>query len=190
MELEQLKQQWDILHKKLDEQQIINKRLMENVVRQKIDFINSYNLFASISALLLIPFLIIIGKQKNIEGIFFDFILISALLFIGFSIYWSFQFAKKMSLKTSMLELEKFLLKYKRYSHISLFISYIWAIIIFTWSIVEHYNLFVKYNRLGIAIIAYLATFLFIVFIGTRDIKRLKNLHQSISDLKEFEKEE
>lgn len=95
MELEELKQQWDILHQKLNEQQIINKRLLENAVRQKIDFINSYNLFTSISALVLIPFLFIVQKQKNLDDIFFYFILICAFLFIGFSIFWSFQFAKK-----------------------------------------------------------------------------------------------
>ncbi|MEA5070403.1 MAG: hypothetical protein VB043_00620 [Petrimonas sp.] len=189
MELEQLKQQWEILHKRLDEQEIINKRLMENAVRQKIDFINSYNLFTSISALILIPFLFIVQKQKNLDGILFYFILICAFLFIGFSVFWSLQFAKKMSVKTKTLELEKFLLTYKRYTYISTIIAYIWSIIIFAWTIVIYYDLFVQYNRLEIAIVAYLATFLLIVFIGTRDIKRLKNLHQSIFDLKEFEKE-
>lgn len=189
MELEELKQQWDILHKKLDEQEIINKRLMENVVNQKIDSMNSYNLFGLISALLLIPFLFIMGKQKNIEGVFFYFILISAIFFIGFSLYWSFQFAKKMSLKKNILEIELFLLKYKRYNYISSIIAYIWAIVIFAWSIVINYDLFVQYNRLGIAIIAHLATFLFILFVGSREINRLKKLHQSISDLKEFQKE-
>lgn len=189
MELEQLKQQWEILHKKLDEQQIINKRLMENAVNQKIDFINSYNLFGSISAFLLIPFLFIMGKLKNIEGIFFYFILISAFFFIGFSIYWSFQFAKKMSFKKNILEIEIFLLKYKRYTYISSIAAYIWAIVLFVWSIVIYYDLFVQYNRLEIAIIAYLTTFLFILYVGSRDMNRLKKLHQSISDLKEFEKE-
>lgn len=189
MELEQLKQQWDILHKKLDEQQIINKRLMENAVTQKVDFINSYNLFGSISAIILVPFLLIMGKQKNIEGIFFYFILISAFLFIGFSIFWSLEFAKKMSFKNNILEQERFLLKYKRYTHIITIIGYVWTIIIFVWSIIINYDLFVQYNRLSLVIVAYCAAFLFIVLIGTRDIKRLKNLHQSISHLKEFEKE-
>lgn len=189
MELEQLKQQWDILHKELDKQQIINKRLMENAVTQKIDFINAYNLFGSISAIILIPFLFLMGKQKNIEGIFFYFILISAFLFIGISVFWSLGFAKKMSFKNNILEQERFLLKYKRYTFIITIVGYVWAIILFVWSIIIHYDLFVQYNRLVLVILAYSATFLFILFIGTRDIKRLKNLHQSISDLKEFEKE-
>lgn len=189
MELEQLKQQWEILHQKLNEQEIINKKLMENAVNQKIDFINTYNLFGSISAIILIPFLLIMEKQKTIEGVFFYFILISAFLFIGFSIFWSLEFAKKMSFKNNILKQERFLLKYKRYTHIITIVGYVWAIIIFVWSIIINYDLFVQYNRLGLAIVAYCAAFLFIVFIGTRDIKRLKKLHQSISDLKEFEKE-
>ena len=189
MELEQLKQQWDILHARLDEQQIINKKLMENAVTQKIDFINSRNIFEIVAGILLIPFLLIVGKQKMID----DFLLFSALsiVIIGFPIStnWTFQFAKKMSLKGNIIDVEKFILKYKRYTYISAIVSYIFTIVFFIMSIVIYYDLFVQYNRLGLAIIAYSATFLFIVFIGTRAISRLKNLHQNISDLKEFEKE-
>lgn len=189
MELDELKQQWDILHKELDKQQIINKRLLENAVRQKIDFINSYNLFGFAVGILAIPFIFIVRKQKMIDDFLFYSILTFFIIMFPISIYWAFQFVKNMSLKGNIINVEKFLLKYKRYTYISTIISYIWSIIIFAWTIVIYYDLFIQYNRLEIAIVAYLATFLLIVFIGTRDIKRLKNLHQSISDLKEFEKE-
>ena len=189
MELDELKQQWEILHQKLDEQQIINKRLMENAVGQKIDFINSYNLFGIAVGVLLTPFLLIVHKQKQID----DFILYSTLAFLiimyPLSVYWAFQFAKNMSLKRNILDVEKFVLKYKKYTYISTWISYAFVIFIFAGSITINYDLFVKYNALGLVIVAYLAGLLFVIFIGTRDIKRLKNLHQSISDLKEFEKE-
>ena len=59
MELEQLKQQWDILHTKLDEEQIINKKLMENAIRQKIDNTNFRNVFGLAVRVIIIPFLFI-----------------------------------------------------------------------------------------------------------------------------------
>ena len=189
MELEQLKQQWDIIQKKLDEQQIINKRLMENAVTQKIDFINSYNIFEIVAGILLIPFLLIVSKQKMIDSFLLYPALAIVIIAFPISIYWAFQFSKNMSLKGNIIDVEKFILKYKKYTYISAIVSYTFTIIFFVASIVINYDLFVKYNRLGIAIIAYSATFLFIVFIGTRAVNRLRNLHQSISDLKEFEKE-
>lgn len=190
MELDELKQQWEILHKKLDEQQIINKRLMEAAVRQKISFINSYNLFGIVLALFIIPILIMVQKQKNIDAIFFYFSLGSALIIIGFSAYWSIQFAKKMRVKTNILELEKFLHKYKRYSYISTLIAYIWSIVIFAWSITLYFDNIIAAKMVPETILIYVAVFAFVVWISTRDISRLKKLHQSISDLKEFEKNE
>ena len=98
MELEQLKQQWDILHTKLDEEQIINKKLMENAIRQKIDNTNFRNVFGLAVRVIIIPFLFIMYNHKFLNDFTF-YITITFLIFaLPFSIYCTYQFIQHMSL--------------------------------------------------------------------------------------------
>ena len=121
MELDELKQQWDILHKELDKQQIINRRLMENAVRGKIKSISNENWRGLILVIFTIPFIWIM--QHNYKGLdtnVFYFGLLLMFFSLLFSIYSTFFFDKVMK-KKSILEREKGLLKFKKINFLEAF---------------------------------------------------------------------
>ncbi len=190
MELEQLKQQWDIIHAKLDEQQIINKRLMENTVTQKIDFINNYNWIGIILAIVIIPIVIFLGKTRHIENGLLVFTVCMLVFFTILGIYKALQFKKINSFKNNILDTEKIITQHEK---ISFWYYVITLVIVVSFLIVfglTYYEILVAYKRHWILIAAF--TLAVIGGIGEMKwyLKKIKNLHQSISDLKEFEKEE
>ncbi len=190
MELEQLKQQWDILHAKLDEQQIINKRLMENAVTQKIDFLNNYNWIGIVLGIVIIPIVIFLGKTKHIESELLSFTVDMLTFFVILGIYKALKFRKINSFKNNILDTEKIITRYEKIS----FWYYLITIVVVICFLVTfgfiYCETLVAYNRHWILI----SIFIFAVIgsIGEMKwyLKKIKNLHQSISDLKEFEKEE
>ncbi|MDO5665261.1 MAG: hypothetical protein Q4G63_08405 [Bacteroidia bacterium] len=189
MELEQLKQQWDILHKKLDEQQIINKRLMENAVKGKIKSISNENWGGLILVVFTIPFIWIMQHNyKSLDTDVFYFALFLMFLSLLFSIYSTFLFDKTMK-KKSILEREKGLLKFKKINYISTFIITVLAIVFMVWVVISMYKQFMQANMLEIAILFFIAAMGFGIWVTYKYFRKINELHQSISDLKEFEKE-
>ena len=189
MELEQLKQQWDILHQKLDEQQIINKRLMENAVKGKIKSISNENWKGLILVIFTIPFIWIM--QHNYEGLdtnLFYFGLLLMFFSLLSSIYSTFFFDKVMK-KKSILEREKGLLKFKKINYISTFITIVWGFAFMVWVTISMYKQLIQTNMLEIAILYFVAAMGFGVWATYKYFLKLNELHQSISDLKEIEKE-
>lgn len=189
MELEQLKQQWDILHAKLDEQHIINKKLMENAVTQKIDFINNYNWFGIILGIVIIPIVIFIGKTRQVENGLLVFATGMLIFFVIFGLYKALQFKKTNSFKNNILDTEKIITKHER---ITLWYYLITIVVVVSFLItfgLTYYEILVAYKRHWILIAAF--TFAVIGSIGEMKwyLRKIKSLQQSISDLKEFEKE-
>lgn len=189
MELEQLKQQWDILHAKLDEQQIINKKLMENAVKGKAKSISNENWSGLILVIFTIPFVIIMQcNYKGLDSKVFYFALFLLSYSLLFSIYSTLFFDKVMK-KRSILEREKGLLKFKRINNLSTFIAIVLAIIFMVWEIITMYNQFLQTNKLGIAIFGFVSAIAFGFWVTYKYYRKINELQQSISDLKEFEKE-
>lgn len=189
MELEQLKQQWDILHAKLDEQQIINKRLMENAVRQKIDFINSYNWIGIILGITIIPVILFLGKIRQVENGLIVFAVCMLAFFTILGIYKALQFKNINSFKNNILSTEKIITQHEKISYWYYVITLVVVICFLGVFGFIYYDILVAYNRHWILI----AAFAFAIGAGFGEMKwylgKVKNLHQSISDLKEFEKE-
>jgi hypothetical protein len=69
MELEELKQKWDILSKEVEKQKIINQKLMDNVVNQKLKGLISYNWFGLALSILVIPFVYYLGKSSGLHAV-------------------------------------------------------------------------------------------------------------------------
>ena len=185
MELEQLKQQWDILHKKLDEQQIINKRLMENAVTQKADFINSYNWFGNIIGLIATPFIILLALEKEIDIEIIIATVGIVTFFIAFGVYNALQFNKIKSLKNNIIFKEKSIIQYEKssfvYYLISLFVIFGFLCVI----MFVYYDRFVANNRVW-----FFVSFIIVAIFGAVGkmkwyLSKVKKFHQSISDLKE-----
>lgn len=190
MELEQLKQQWDILHAKLDEQQIINKRLMENAVRLKIDFISTYNWIGIAIGVAAIPIIILINQSHRVEDWVLATIICMLAFFNVFAIYKALQFNKTKSPKNDIINTEKMILQHQK---ISFWYYILTLIIVFGFLILStfiFYERLVAYNRLWFFAVIIIGG----IFAGIREMKwylgKVNDLHQSISDLKEFEKEE
>ena len=189
MELEQLKQQWDILHKKLDEQQIINRRLMENAVRGKVKSISNENWSGLILVIFTIPFIWIM--QHNYNGLdtrVFYFGLFLMFYSLLFSSYSTFFFDKAMK-KKSIIEREKGLLKFKKINNLSTFILSILGLIFMIWLTISMYKDLEKANLLTISILFFVAAIVIGAWGTYKYLRKINELHQSISDLKEFEKE-
>lgn len=189
MELDELKQQWDILHKKLDEQQIINKRLMENAVTQKIDFINSYNWIGIILGITIIPIVIFLGKTRQIENGLLIFTICMLIFFVILGIYKALQFRKTNSFKNNILNTEKIITQHEKITFWYYVITLVIVISFLTIFGLIYYTTIAEYNRQWIFI-----SIIVFAIIGSISemkwyLKKVKNLHQSISDLKEFEKE-
>ncbi len=190
MELEQLKQQWDILHAKLDEQQIINKRLLENAVKGKVKSISNENWSGLILVIFTIPFIWIM--QHNYKGLdtnVFYFGLFLMFYSLLFSIYSTFFFDKVMK-KQSIIKREKGLLKFKKINYVSTFIVVILGFVFMVWVTISMYEQLVQAKMLEIAILTFVAALAFGIWVTYKYFRKVNELHQSISDLKEFEKEE
>lgn len=189
MELDELKQQWELLHQKLDEQELINKRLMENAVKQKIKSISNENWSGLILVIFTIPFIWIMQHRFNgLDSNIFYFALILMFYSLLFSGYATFFFDRMMK-KKSILEREKGLLKFKKINNVGNFISFVFSIIFLVWLTISMYRIFAQSNIMEIVIFSFVAAMAFGAWGTYKYFRKINELHQSISDLKDFEKE-
>lgn len=190
MELDELKRQWDILHKQLNEQKIINQRLMENVVKGKVKSISNENWKGLILVAFTIPFIIIMqDNYDSLDTKAFYFALFLMLYSLVFSIYATIFFDKVMK-KKSIIEREKGLIKFKKLNYISTFILIPFGFIFMVWVTVSRYQQLIQTNMLSVSIFLFVAAMGFGIWITYKYFRKINELYQSISDLKEFEKEE
>ncbi len=185
MEPEELKQQWDILHAKLDEQPIINKELMENAVKGKVKDISSENWTGLIMGLFIIPLLwSMASRDMDEKMIWFGFFIVFCSLL--FSIYVTLFFDKVMK-KQSIVEREKGLLKYKQ---INIIRTCTLTVLIVIFLVLYTILVYKTKPHLLILILFYSPILTAFSIWGNRKyMNDIKELQQSISDLKEFEKE-
>ena len=189
MELDELKQQWEMLHQKLDEQELINKRLMENAVKQKIKSISNENWSGLILVIFTIPFIWIM--QYNYNGLDTNVFYFGLLLMFSsliFSIYSTLLFDKIMK-KKSIMEREKGLLKFKKINYISSFVGIVLGVVFMVWVTISMYEQLVKGKMVEIAIFSFIAAMAFGGWVTYKYFRKINELHQDISDLKDFEKE-
>lgn len=190
MELEQLKQQWDILHKKLDEQQIINKKLMENAVTQKIDFISNYNWFGVALFIITIPFAWIMqSRHTPLDWNYFYFMMTVLIFYFIWDTYLTLLFDRTKKNKIDVISNEKSVLKFSKQRHLNSLTQFIVAIIIAIWGILHIWDKLIKFNTLESTIFIIVIIFIIGGWLNFNYFRKLNQLKQSISDLKEFEKE-
>lgn len=189
MELEDIKQQWETITQKLNEQQIINRRLMQNIVGRKIDFINSYNWANTLVFLILLPVVTAIGIQKNIPSTVLWLTIIILAIGLLSSIYHALLFNKTKSFRNNIVESETNVTKYQQFSYWYYLISIIIVALFLIYFYFDFNDIMVKYNRVGIFITICFAGIVLAIVEMKWYIGKINNLRQSISDLKEFEKE-
>ena len=189
MELDELKQQWELHQQKLDEQELINKRLMENAVKQKIKSISNENWSGLLLVIFTIPFIWIM--QYNYNGLDTNVFYFGLLLMFSsliFSIYSTLNFDNVMK-KKSIMEREKGLLKFKKINYISSFVGIVLGVVFMVWVTISMYEQLVKSKMVEIAIFSFIDAMAFGGWGTYKYFRKINELHQGISDLKEFEKE-
>lgn len=190
MELDELKQQWEILRKKLNEQEIINKRLMETAVRQKINSISNTNWVNVILFLTTIPFVSIMqARHAPLPPALFYFALFSLTVYCIWDFYLTLLFDKIRKNKLDILSMEKTVLKFKKQRLLNTFSQFIVAIVLVTWGIWSVHDRMMKMNLLELYIFGIAAVFIIGGWFSVRYFHKLNSLKQNLSDLNEFQKE-
>lgn len=91
--------------------------------------------------------------------------------------------------KKSILEREKGLLYFKKINYISTFIAIVLGIVFMIWVTISMHKQLIQTHMLEIAILSFVAAMGFGIWVTYKYFRKINELHQNISDLKEFEKE-
>lgn len=190
MELEELKQKWDILSKEVEKQKIINKKLMDNVVSQKLKGLISYNWVGLVFSLLAIPFVLYLGKQSGLGDLTYIYIGIAGVVF--FMIWGMFSFRillKAKSYNQDLISAEKMIIKYRKSTILSYLCQYIYIIPYLAYFFYFFKPYLIDAKITWFVILLFLSALAITVVELKWNMGKIKNLQKSISELNEFEKE-
>lgn len=190
MELEELKQKWDILSKEVEKQKIINQKLMDNVVNQKLKGLISYNWFGLALSILVIPFVYYLGKSSGLSDLTYIYIGLAGVIF--FMIWGIFSFRillKAKSYNQDLISAEKTIIKYRKSTSLSYLCQYIFIIPYLVYCLFTFKQYFISAGTLWVTILVFLGALAFTVIELRWNMGKIKTLQKSIEELKEFEEE-
>lgn len=191
MELEELKQKWDILSKEVEKQKIINQKLMDNVVNQKLKGLISYNWFGIALSILVIPFVYYLGKRSGLSDLTYIYIgLAGVIIFMIWGIFSFRILLKAKSYNQDLISAEKTIIKYRKNTTLSYLCQYIFIIPYLVYCLFTFKQLFISAGTLWVTILVFLGALAFTVIELRWNMGKIKTLQKSISELKEFEKED
>lgn len=189
MELDELKQKWDLLSQEVEKQKIINTKLLDKIINQKIKSLNTYSFLGCIAYAAIIPILIMAGQYKNIQvNVICTAIILMTILFL-WECYNIYLLSKTKSYKNDLISAEKSVIKYKQSKIWSYYAGFIFIIIIISWFFVSFNQYLIQTNKLFISIVLLICAIAFAIWEFRWDIGRVKELKKSIDELKEFELE-
>lgn len=192
MELEELKQKWVILSKEVEKQKIINQKLMDNVVNQKLKGLISYNWFGLIFSLFAISFIIYTDITIGIPEItiYLYIGVIAIVLSMIFNIYNFRILLKAKSYNQDLISAEKTILKYRKNTINSYICAYVTVIPYMGYFFILFNPALISTKLLWFIILIFLGALAFTVIELRWNMGKIKNLQKSIEELKEFEKED
>ena len=188
MELENLKQQWNVLSEQVKKQKILNKKLIDNAVDAKMDSIMKYNL-VGIGCSVLYVLLVIFYPPTIFSKHVFIYLNV-VILFIGLWQCASFYlFLKMKHYRNDVATMERYLIKYQKSEKL----NYVVQCII----MIPFVFMFLRDEIIGMfTLIPFSAVAIFVSFVVVSGIlgtiwyfKKIKDLKESIQNLKEFEEE-
>ena len=188
MELENLKQQWNVLSEQVKKQKILNKKLIDNAVDAKMDSIMKYNL-VGIGCSVLYVLLVIFYPPTIFSKHVFIYLNV-VILFIGLWQCASFYlFLKMKHYRNDVATMEHYLIKYQKSEKL----NYVVQCII----MIPFVFMFLRDEIIGMfTLIPFSAVAIFVSFVVVSGIlgtiwyfKKIKDLKESIQNLKEFEEE-
>lgn len=199
MELDELKQKWDLLSQEVEKQKIINNKLLDNVINQKIKNLNTYSFIGCILYAFAITFLIMIAQYIHIQfsfisiGINSMFIIyisiISMIILLIWEVYNIYLLSKTKSYKNDLISAEKSVIKYKQSKIWSYYAGFVFSVMVISWFFFSFYQYLIQTNRLLISIMLFICVVALAIWEFKWDVGRVKELKKSIDELKEFELE-
>lgn len=189
MELEELKQKWDLLSHEVEKQKIVNQKLLDNVINQKIKNLNTYSLLGCIAYAAIIPILIMVGQYKFIQvGVIYTATVSMFILFL-WECYNIYLLSKTKSYKNDLISAEKSIINYKQSKIWSYYGGFVFIIMVVSWFFFSFKQYLMQADRLFISILLLICVIAFAIWEFKWDIGRVKELKKSIDELKEFELE-
>lgn len=189
MELDELKQKWDLLSQEVEKQKIINQKLLDNVISQKIKNLNTYSFIGCIAYAAIIPILIMVGQYKFIQGSVICTATVSMFILFLWECYNIYLLSKTKSYKNDLISAEKSVIKYKQSKIWSYYASFAFVFIVMAWFFVSFNQYLMQADRLFISILLLICVIALAIWEFKWDIGRVKDLKKSIDELKEFELE-
>lgn len=193
MELENLKQQWNVLSEQVKKQKILNKKLIDNAVDAKMDTIMKYNL-VGIGCCVLYVLLVIFYPPT----IFSRHITIYLNVIIPFIGVWQcvsfYLFLKMKHYRNDVATMEHYLIKYQKSEKLNYVVQ---CIIMTPFVFMFIRDMFLRNEVVEMfTSIPFSAVAIFVSFVVVSGIfgaiwyfKKIKTLKESIQNLKEFEQE-
>ena len=193
MELENLKQQWNVLSEQVKKQKILNKKLIDNAVDAKMDSIMKYNL-VGIGCSVLYVLLVIFYPPTIFSRHVFIYLNI-VIPFIGLWQCASFYlFLKMKHYRNDVATMERYLIKYQKSEKLNYVVQ---CIIMPPFVFLFTRDMFLRSESTEMfTLIPFSAVAIFVSFVVVSGIlgtiwyfKKIKDLKESIQNLKEFEEE-
>lgn len=189
MELEELKQKWDLLSQEVEKQKIINTKLLDNVISRKIKNLNTYSFLGCIAYAVIIPIVIMIGQYKHVQQEVIYTAVISMIILLLWEIYNLYLLSKTKSYKNDLISAEKSIIKYEQSKIWSYFAGFVFIFIILLWFFSSFNQYFIQTNNVVLLIVLLTCTIIFAIWEFRWDIGRVKELKKSMDELKKFELE-
>ena len=193
MELENLKQHWNVLSEQVKKQKILNKKLIDNAVEAKMDTIMKYNL-VGIGCCVLYVLLLIFYPPTIFSRHVFIYLNI-VIPFIGLWQCASFYlFLKMKHYRNDVATMERYLIKYQKSEKLNYVVQ---CIIMPPFVFLFTRDMFLRSESTEMfTLIPFSAVAIFVSFVVVSGIlgtiwyfKKIKDLKESIQNLKEFEEE-
>lgn len=185
MELEELKQKWEVLSEEVDKQKITTKNILDNAIKSKAKSI-SKNLseYVAIAAVCMPLFIMfsVVGEFDLMPSYIWLMFAGGMLFELLFNLYLISLVKKMKSYTSNIQEIEYTLIKYRRWYDWSNIIGIIFIVIIFAFLFTEGDNFYFWILPLILGIGLGLILMM-------RDYRKMRELKVRIKEYKEFIKE-
>lgn len=193
MELENLKQQWNALSEEVKKQKILNKKLIDNAVDAKMDTIMKYNLVGIACCVLYILLAIFYPPTIFSKHVFMYLNVV--IPFVGLWQCASFYlFLKMKHYRNDVATMERYLIKYQKSEKLNYVVQCIIMppfVFLFTRDMFLRSKDMEMFTSVPFSAIVIFVTFVVVsAILGTMwYFKKIKDLKESVQNLKEFEEE-
>lgn len=193
MELENLKQKWNVLSEQVKKQKILNKKLIDNAVDAKMDTIMKYNLVGIACCVLYVLLAIFYPPTIFSKHVFMYLNVV--IPFVGLWQCASFYlFLKMKHYRNDVATMERYLIKYQKSEKLNYVVQ---CVIVTPFVFMFIGDMFLRSKDMEMfTSVPFSAVAIFVTFVVLSGIlstiwyfKKIKDLKESVQNLKEFEEE-